>query len=100
MVDLVSNVISDGEGSSVIVDSVPSEFVGTDISDQVLDGQKSCPHPSFIAYQLTIGRQTDRHTNPIKSRKEIDEALLHADVIDDEVGKAIHECPYHAYRKA
>lgn len=38
MVDLVSNVISDGEGSSAIVDSVPSEFVGTDISDQVLDG--------------------------------------------------------------
>lgn len=37
MVDLVSNVIPDGEGSSIIVDSVPSEFLGTEISDKVLD---------------------------------------------------------------
>lgn len=37
MVDLVSNVIPDGEGSSIIVDSAPSEFIGNDISDKVLE---------------------------------------------------------------
>ena len=37
MVDLVSNVIPDGEGSSIIVDSAPSEFIGNEISDKVLE---------------------------------------------------------------
>jgi exonuclease SbcC len=37
MVDLVAEVIDDGEGASTIVDSAPGDSLGSDISDETLD---------------------------------------------------------------